>query len=505
MARTIVHLSEDERQRPIFQLDEPSAAGGSRAYHLLFPLLCFTTDVSTSAMQIPDHKLQPGQEVPVMAKAGSTLPGGLREDCPYVVEVIDANHIRVRDAQRLVDFTGPQTGNCLLFAWDPLRMSSATAAGTGRPVVREAGEMLLYGLARHPAVKLILASSFQTVSDQVDPICLFFEDIAECSVESFPWEALYDSQREFVALNERWPVVRLKDPEARIVETFAYDPPLKIFAVLGASGPNIDATDEWQALYEAVKNQDVMVTVMACQNSLIRTINDLQNWRFSAEQTLDSENIRRNYINFAPQILHLFGHADAAKGELRFGNLDNWKQNLPGSIRTTAATIGQFSAKALPPWIVVLNACGSGAVQPGAGSLAGGFARAGFPLVIGMRSDVASQHTQIFTRAYYESVMGNLRSIQPWTFQQVDWTREGYVARQAIYSSGQEPPEESPYWTIPQFYTRTAPFEILRIGEDDLGRAGEPSRSRLIAVQTAMNSGQKSVLGIEGLKKVGGL
>lgn len=498
MARTVVYLTENEHLLPIFRLEEPSVLQGGRTYSLLFPLTSFTSDPNTGYLHIAQHSLLENQEVALRPSGPDhVLPGNIGLG-PYTVHVVDEDNIQLIQGTTLIGkFSSPQNGTCYLYIWDAGKLTRMVTPTADPQAI---GELLLNGLARHPAILSTLSSSFGLLNNQrVDPICLLFDEVAERTVENLRWECLYDSKVGFLALTPRWPIVRLKNPETTIQQTFAYAPPIRIFALLSATGPNIDASQEWQSLYEATKDHDVVVKVLTCQSSLIKSVNGLANWRFSAEQTLDSENVRTNFRQFAPQILHLFGHGDPLKGELYFGNLDDFRQNKSGSIRTTAATIRQFSSNALPVWITILNACGTGTATPDAASFAASLSRAGFPVVIGMSSDVASQHTQIFTRRYYESVMETLKTIPPWEFANVDWMSESYVARQAIWNNA---PAQSNHWTVPLFYTRKAPFEILRIDEDQLQRTSDPGASKLSSVQTALNLGQKNTLSIEGLRKL---
>ena len=501
MARTIVRLAEDQRQNVIFSLDEPRS---SVNYSLLLPIRPFAVvDVGgEKVLHIQAHGLRDGQEVAAGAGAGpgDRLPAGLEDRTPYFVKTKGLHHLGLSKDRGgdLAPVYDAGIGQHLLFAWpEDAQVWRLPPVGTGKPLVREAGEMLFRGLVRNRD----LVDSFTTAQRNHDPntICLFFGDVSQRIVEAFPWEAMYHPVEQFLALKQKWPIVRLKDPQASVIESFAYDPPLRIFAVLSATGPFVDPTPEWQGLYQAVSGHDVLVKVMTSEPALIRAINGLNDWRFSATQTLDGDNILNEFRRFAPQVLHLFGHGDGGR-VLRFGNLDDLRQGNPGSIQVGAADIRQFSSETVPVWITILNACRSAGATEGPESLTSALARSGFPIVIGMSTDVASTSAQVFTRTYYRSIVALLQSSKEWKFELIDWASQLWETRLAIQAACRAAADVCPQWTVPLFYTRPLPFRLIRIGSHDVNRAGPPSLQTLTRIQSALNSDPNRELGIQGLR-----
>jgi hypothetical protein len=503
MARTIVRLAEDQWRNVVFSLDEPRSTVN---YTLLLPVRSFSiADVGGQRLlHIPDHGLKDGQAVAVgTADPDDRLPAGLRDDLPYFVREIenDRDHVSLSTAPGgpVEPIYNDGQGEPLLFAWlDKADLCRLPPVATGDPLVRVAGEMLFRGLVRNRD----LGTNFTAARGQhaTNSICFFFGDVTRRIVESFPWEALYHPEEQFLALQQKWPIVRLKDPQASVIESFAYDPPLRIFAVMSATGPRVDPTSEWEGLYAGVRDRDVMVRVLTCEPELIDKINGLNDWRFSAGQTVDGDNILQEFRRFTPQILHLFGHGNASRSELVFGNRVDLKLNQRGSITIGAANIRQFASDTVPVWITILNACRSAASPEGPENLTSALARSGFPVVIGMSADVASQHTEVFARTYYRSILEELDTCQEWKPHATDWAGRLWQTRLAIQSACRATPEACPQWTVPIFYTRIQPFRLIRIGSDQPHRNQAPPIQPLSEVQAALNSDANKELGMQGLR-----
>ena len=331
--------------------------------------------------------------------------------------------------------------------------------------------------------------------DSQRQICLFFDDP---SGEHFPWETLfYDDEVRFLALDRRFPIVRMKDPLSRS-RVFAFYPPLRILALLAAVGPNVDARDEWAGLYHATAGKDVRVKVLTCQKDLIEHITSLRDPCYSAEQIASSENVAHTLEDFAPQILHLFGHGNAADGEIVLGTFSDWRQNenpdrhedVRGSIRLTPMNIAQYVNRTIPVWLVVINACGSSGTNGGRESLTSALVQNGFPAAIGMSTDVTSRNTSIFTETYYGRVLKLIASARRDEKVEIDWSSCLWDARNAIFLNSKMKDEECPYWTFPVIYIRPDPLQIIRLADDVSARTGTPSLDDTIRAQIILDQGQ---------------
>jgi hypothetical protein len=506
--RTIVRLTADHLKNPVFYLEAPTTYENARdQYPLLFPVLVFRGGASSWLLHVPGHGLGTGQPVAVRPIGGGVLPYGLE---PYRIYYVlcdsdtDCDHIKLsaKPGAKAIELAWKGDQENELFVWGKTEPLAAIRPVAGpSPVVRKVGEMLLSALRVHPAVSRHLDEVPTVLTDSQRQICLFFDDP---SGERFPWEAMfYDDKVRFLALDQRFPIVRLKDPLS-LARVFAYDPPLRILALLAAVGPNVNARDEWDGLYQATKGKDVRVEVLTCQKDLIEIIKELDDPRYSAEQIASESNVAMKLNNFVPQILHLFGHGNAAEGEIVFGTFGDWKENedpdrqqdQPGTIKLTPMNISQYRNRAMPVWLAVLNACRSGGIEDGHESLASALVRSGFPAAVGMSSDVASYDTSAFTKTYYSRVMDLIASAKLGERVEIDWASRLWDARMAIYKGSRMKDEECPYWTFPVIYTRREPFQVFRLANDIETRpkTERPSLDRTMQAQIELDQGKVPAL-----------
>src|SRR5206468_5688127 len=123
--------------------------------------------------------------------------------------------------------TYPKAGNIYPLQSDPGQPPFlAMRLGDGSPeLVREAGEKLFADVAVHPAVKPAIDAALLQQQGGYSPICFRLDDAGEA--DSLPWEAFRAGANEFLALDNRWPIIRLRDvTEDEPVETYEFAPPV---------------------------------------------------------------------------------------------------------------------------------------------------------------------------------------------------------------------------------------------------------------------------------------
>src|SRR5882724_12593259 len=110
--------------------------------------------------------------------------------------------------------------------------------GDGSPDrVQEAGKKLFEQLHGHPAIAPAIAAALQQQLGGCSPICLRVQESP--LADDLPWEALYgedaDGALAFFALDDRWPIVRVREVVERdTFPDYVLEPPLRITAVLSA-------------------------------------------------------------------------------------------------------------------------------------------------------------------------------------------------------------------------------------------------------------------------------
>src|SRR5580658_7739323 len=145
--------------------------------------------------------------------------------------------------------------------------------------VGAAGLALYHELLAHNAIRAHFNNVFaDTSNDPPRPIGLQVDSpLADC----LPWETLRPANGDFLALDRRWPVVRLLDPsDDKLKQDYEYVPPLRIAAVLSAWGSlpdrRIRAETEWKSIEKGVlkghPNGESSLLVLVCEDALKQKI-----------------------------------------------------------------------------------------------------------------------------------------------------------------------------------------------------------------------------------------
>ena len=177
-------------------------------------------------------------------------------------------------------------------------------------VVEQVGKTLYNLIGRHPAIAADFVTRFDPGNQNEGPIYLRLESE---DVENLPWEALNEVRNGFIAMDRRWPIARLKRvAQSKAKAEYLFLPPLKIMAVMGASGQ--DAFTQISALAELIKLKDaveqsglnVVLRVLVCEDQLKSTI---ENWNHDWMQVafiVDDDKLFQEIASFEPQLLHFF-------------------------------------------------------------------------------------------------------------------------------------------------------------------------------------------------------
>ena len=104
-------------------------------------------------------------------------------------------------------------------------------------VVMQVGASLAECLLKHDAIKFEL----QRVLDKKEGGAIYLR-LDPSVADDLPWEALHTEQSGFLAFDERWPIARVKNVRRPLKAVEPLVPPLKIFALLAPTGPNVPQT-----------------------------------------------------------------------------------------------------------------------------------------------------------------------------------------------------------------------------------------------------------------------
>lgn len=358
--------------------------------------------------------------------------------------------------------------------------------GDGSPdCVQQVGRKLFEQLHAHPAIKPAIAAALQQLEGGCSPICLRVDDSA--LADDLPWEAVYgqgaDGGEEFFALDQRWPVVRMREVmETEPVQVFTLEPPLRITVVLSAAGSTVTtrapAGPQWDHVRETIEKHlqadnsiDVKVTVFTGEEDLRDTIRDAQLPWVHVELIADKSSLLEGIKAARPQILHFFCHGTAEEiPHLQIGSYTDWQAEQGPSIALVARELRQSADPGQNTWLVTLNCCESASRAADVRSLASSLVAAGFPAALGMREPIDVQQAHLLCQFFYPKVMEMIRHVPvdgPET--EIEWakalsvTRSRYVSNYNAGVPAQEAARGFKTWTIPVLYTRREPFMMKRI------------------------------------------
>jgi hypothetical protein len=349
-----------------------------------------------------------------------------------------------------------------------------------KDVVQAAGEQLYQMLSKHPAVSQALQNALAD-QNHTNPVCFFLDPP---DADALPWEALYDpANKFFLALRSVWPIARMRSSNLDPQEEYQFEPPLRIMAILSASGSDVatrvPGKPEWESLLGGGVDRldaaglSVRLHVLTGEEQLKNTIdNAAQNLDWvSTDWIVDKDQVFSAIRAFEPHILHFFCHGTTELSpHLQIGSRSDWVAEKEGSIPISADELRERADPQKLIWVIALNACESATQTKDARSLVNELVGQGFPAAIGMREKAAAAHAHKFCRLFYRAVVRMLQTIpEGGPAQEIEWASALYEARRELGAQDQpaiplqEAARASKYWTIPVLYTRPEPFKLKRM------------------------------------------
>jgi hypothetical protein len=339
--------------------------------------------------------------------------------------------------------------------------------------VRRAGEALFEAL-KSPKTLDAITAALQIQPPDTRPVYL---DIGRnASLHQLPWEALFAPNRDFLALDARWPVGRIVSGPRTAAPVLSLEPPLRIAAVLSCLG--VPAAEEWDALRNALQPagqaNKARLLLFVSEDDLYTTIDAAAlPWVEVAPVPSEYADLQSRIAGFRPHVLHFFCHGSSSWGphlevavasDWVVGRPENSHTLEPKGIRELTAATEDF------PWLIVLNACESavaGDADTGAQSVAVALVHDGVPAVVGMREPVLSTDAACFTDTFYASLLDALDSALTGAEREltVDWPALAVAARAAMCRNRNgmtvsAAAAQMKEWTLPVIHVRLAPFVV---------------------------------------------
>jgi hypothetical protein len=367
-----------------------------------------------------------------------------------------------------------------------------------KDVMRLAGAHLRESLYSQPAVGQAIQEAISQAKlnqGQVVPIYLHLREGTQ-AIEPLPWETLCDTQGQFLALDERWPIGRISGGlSAQQERERIFSPPIRVAAFLSAA--SIAARGEWDALYEALHKSQVPIDlrVFIAEPDLEAHIN----------QRVQSAtvSVQINYLSLpfdfgealgdadaAPHIIHFFCHGSTVDGpSLLLATLADWEHGR-SDIELGPQDFRRIRGLDQHLWLVTLNCCEGAAADQQSSSFARTLvAEFKIPAVVAMREAVKVEDANIFCRAFYTAL---LREIKPSLAAgaapvTVEWARALYDPRFSIcnaYAASSNTKLASAAaankeWALPVIYVRASEFKLRAV-------ASQPSPNE-IALQSSLS------------------
>jgi hypothetical protein len=331
-----------------------------------------------------------------------------------------------------------------------------------RPVqpgqVQKCGDHLCTSLAVNDGVQTILNIFQNPVLDKRYPI---YVSIAEPEHEKLPWEAIWRTKFDFLALRPHWPIARLTsatdDIEPRVKKIGLR---AKIMAIIAAK--DADEETEWNG-FEKLLTQypdkfDIYVLLasekLADHVRKLRESNPRIEWSFVGS----SAEVMQQLRTYRPNIVHFFCH-----GTSENGGVLSVLQRLGDTIEISTLDLlplGSLETVCL----VVLNCCLGGNSDPDdqSGSIARELVKAGLPAVVAMREIVSDKAANAFTAGFYGELLSKF--LEAMASQPMDgsisvpdetWFEALFQGRQALKNAviGSVPGDVID-WTLPLIYLR---------------------------------------------------
>lgn len=371
----------------------------------------------------------------------------------------------------------------------PLHLSTKQLPDWGRPnAVLCRGKAVRDALHAHKPLRQLLNVIANTTEPDRRPLML---RLGAAVAENLPWEALCNDQDAFMALDPRWPIVRVSDPlDGQPVRTMPLRTPLRMLAVISARYVERQRA-EFDALWAAVKGarEGGLPVTLHVLTGDIETRRALDEAVRGLPRT-DAEALRVDGVpdsatglvqaiaNVAPNLLHFFCHGHAGNDPddqgLEIASAQGLlAQNGTGLVRLRTARLVELIGALPAPWLLTLNCCSGG--EGGAELLsiahqAVGAAGARCPAAAAMTEPVDAQDAHRFSRAFYPTLFAGvaraqeqLRASSGPEHVEFDLAPAMRDARRALCEAHEDRPAQAREWMLPVLYLRgTTPPTLER-------------------------------------------
>ena len=335
-------------------------------------------------------------------------------------------------------------------------------------LVREAGLAVYDRLAVSPGVKAALERISHAAPDEASPIYL---QMTTSAAEVLPFETLFLPNHQFLALDDRTPIARVAMARFKggVIDRLC-EVPLKVTAVISATGRSVYEEKEWDSLYQAFQHSplDFQLQVLVGRDGLRDLIEQAQDHRVKVQRIEgNEEDLVRIIGEFEPIILHFFCHGTTKPvpylmvGSRASHDLSDDPLYLGDDhIRRLSRTL----------MLVILNACEGAKPLPNAYSLALAMVEnAGVPVVVGMREAIDAEDANLFTGAFYQELLKELNRVLSDPQGDVpNWPLMLRVPRERLARRGGGPPviaaAAHKRWSLPVLYLRPEELRLRRAG-----------------------------------------
>ncbi len=354
--------------------------------------------------------------------------------------------------------------------------------GDGSPNrVMEAGQQLFEDLASHPAVGPAIAEALRETPGGCSPIYLWLDEVPQA--EDLPWEAVFSSgSKEFLALDTRWPIVRVRETKKDPRRLYNFEPPLRITAILSAAGGDAQtrapAAPQWKSIYDTIRRSlaapnamPVELTVLVGEEDLRDQIVSLQMPWIECGLIADREALLEKIKDSRPHLLHFFCHGTSDEmPHLKIGSFTDWEAERDATIAITGMELRELADPEQETWLVTLNCCESAMQARDARGLASSLIEAGFPAAIGMREMIDVQFAHSFCESFYPALLALIAQAVPGgPDRDIEWAQALSKVRAKLAAASraglpaQLAARDCKTWTIPALYIRREPFLLKRI------------------------------------------
>lgn len=358
----------------------------------------------------------------------------------------------------------PDAEKWQVFDCDPDAMPPWTQAGS----VREHGLILRQKLTSHPAIASAIQHVLSTPLASRHPV--YFK-VQASDAERLRWEALWDEDQEFLALDARWPIARIAEsqrPDAQHT-VHPYAPPLRVMALLSALGR--PAKPQWKELHRAVEKARelglaVELAVFFGEEELLQEVREeIAQGTLPGVQAAaigDPAAIEEALDAFAPHILHFYCHgsANVGKPQLELAKITDHDLGKSSVILGISKLAGFPALRNV--WLVTLNCCEGGKAAANLHSMAHQLVANVVPAAVGMLEPIDAGDAHKFCGAFYTAVFRAVREIENSPAPgngEIEWVETLHPPR-SLLAQPDPGPLSRVEWTLPVLYVRPERFEV---------------------------------------------